>query len=105
MDMATASCLRSQLRRSLRSRARVLPARPHKSGCVKMLWGERRGMAPSALFNGYRRSLPMSQQHCHFDASKSLTALEQDSTSQSKWLVAGHSPKKKRREEIVDLRT
>ena len=37
----------------------------------------------------------MSQQHCHFDASRSLTALEQDSTiiaviemSQSKWLVA-----------------
>ena len=34
----------------------------------------------------------MSQQHCHFDASRSLTALEQDSTiiaviemSQSKW--------------------
>jgi hypothetical protein len=37
------------------------------------------GMAPSALFNGYRRSSPMSQ-HCHFDASRSLTALEQDST-------------------------
>jgi transposase len=41
----------------------------------------------------------MSQQHCHFDASKSLTALEQDSTiiaviemSQSKWLVAGLVP-------------
>jgi hypothetical protein len=31
------------------------------------------GMAPSALFNGYRRSSPMSQ-HCHFDASRSLTA-------------------------------
>ena len=34
-------------------------------------------------------------QHCHFDASRSLTALEQDSTiiavtemSQTKWLVA-----------------
>jgi transposase len=34
----------------------------------------------------------MSQQYCHFDASRSLTALEQDSTiiavieiSQSKW--------------------
>src|SRR5436309_6350538 len=42
---------------------------------------------------------PMSQQHCHFDASRSLTALEQDSTiiaviemSQSKWLVAGLVP-------------
>ncbi len=29
-------------------------------------------------FNGYRRSSPMSQQHCHFDASRSLTAVEQD---------------------------
>jgi transposase len=55
-------------------------------------------MAPSALFNGYRRSSPMSQ-HCHFDASRSLTALEQDSTiiaviemSQSKWLVAALVP-------------
>jgi hypothetical protein len=52
------------------------------------------GMAPSALFNGYRWSSPMSQ-HCHFQASRSLTALEQGSTiiaviemSQSKWLVA-----------------
>src|SRR5437588_6174020 len=42
---------------------------------------------------------PMSQQHCDFDASRSLTALEQDSTiiagiemSQSKWLVAGLVP-------------
>src|SRR5438105_12716101 len=42
---------------------------------------------------------PMSQQHCHFDASRSLTALEQDSTiiaviemSQSKWLVAALVP-------------
>jgi transposase len=54
-------------------------------------------MAPSALFNGYRRSSPMSQQH--FDASRSLTALEQDSTiiaviemSQSKWLVSALVP-------------
>src|SRR6516225_5044156 len=46
---------------------------------------------------------PMSQQHCHFDASKSLTALEQDSTiiaviemSQSKWLVAALVPGVKR---------
>jgi hypothetical protein len=36
-------------------------------------------MAPWALFNGYRRSSPMSQ-HFRFDASRSLTALEQDST-------------------------
>ena len=41
----------------------------------------------------------MSQQGCHFEASRSLTALEQDSTiiaviemSQSKWLVAGLVP-------------
>ena len=41
---------------------------------------------------------PMSQ-HCHFDASRSLTALEQDSTiiaviemSQTKWLVAALVP-------------
>ena len=41
----------------------------------------------------------MSQQHCRFEASRSLTALEQDSTiiaviemSQSKWLVAGLVP-------------
>src|SRR5947199_1023013 len=54
-------------------------------------------MAPLALFNGYRRSSPMSQQH--FDASRSLTALEQDSTiiaviemSQSKWLVTALVP-------------
>ena len=38
-------------------------------------------------------------QHCHFDASRSLTALEQDSTiiaviemSQTKWLVAALIP-------------
>jgi transposase len=55
-------------------------------------------MAPSALFNGYRWSSPMSQ-HSQFDASRSLTALEQDSTiiaviemSQSKWVVAGLVP-------------
>ena len=41
----------------------------------------------------------MSQQHCHFEASRSLTALEQDSTiiaviemSQSRWLVAALVP-------------
>jgi hypothetical protein len=51
-------------------------------------------MAPSALFNGYRWSAPMSQ-HVHFDPSRSLAAIDQDSTiiaviemSQSKWLVA-----------------
>jgi transposase len=56
-------------------------------------------MAPSALFNGYRRSSPMSQQYCHFDASRLLTALNQDSAiiaviemSQSKWLVAALVP-------------
>jgi transposase len=45
----------------------------------------------------------MSQQHCHFDASRSLTALEQDSTiiaviemSQSKWLIAALVPGVKR---------
>src|SRR6201981_2167663 len=61
------------------------------------------GMAPSALFNGYRRSSPMPQQHCRFEASRSLTALEQDSTiiavielSQSKWLVAALVPGVKR---------
>jgi len=38
-------------------------------------------------------------QHCHFDASRSLTALEQDNTiiaviemSQTKWLVAALVP-------------
>jgi transposase len=62
-----------------------------------MLWGSGKGMAPSALFNGYRWSSPMSQQH--FDANRSLTALEQNSTiiaviemSQSKWLVASLVP-------------
>src|ERR1700746_3780808 len=61
------------------------------------------GMAPSALFNGYRRSSPMPQQHCRFEASRSLSALEQDSTiiaviemSQSKWLVAALVPGVKR---------
>jgi transposase len=60
-------------------------------------------MAPSALFNVTEGALPMSQQHCHFDASRSLTALEQDSTiiaviemSQSKWLVAALVPGVKR---------
>ena len=55
-------------------------------------------MAPWALFNGYQWSSPMSQ-HSRFDASRSLTALEQDSTiiaviemSQTKWLVAALVP-------------
>src|SRR6202022_3880029 len=55
-------------------------------------------MAPWALFNDYRWSSPMSQ-HALFDASRSLTALEQDSTiiaviemSQTKWLVAALVP-------------
>src|SRR6266478_6528332 len=55
-------------------------------------------MAPWALFNGYRWSSAMSQ-HFRFDASRSLTALEQDSTivaviemSQTKWLVAALVP-------------
>src|SRR6266853_4046935 len=55
-------------------------------------------MASWALFNGYRWSSPMSQ-HFRFDASRSLTALEQDSTiiaviemSQTNWLVAALVP-------------
>src|SRR5499433_455334 len=55
-------------------------------------------MAPWSLFNGYPWSSPMSQ-HFRFDASRSLTALEQDSTiiaviemSQTKWLVAALIP-------------
>jgi transposase len=62
-----------------------------------MLWGERRG---NGTFGAVQRlpkgAHPMSQQHCHFNASRCLTALEQDNTiiaviemSQSKWLVAG----------------
>ena len=59
----------------------------------------------------------MSQQHCHFDASRSLTALEQDSTiiaviemSQSKWLVAAlvpsveRQPLKKLEKELARMR-
>jgi hypothetical protein len=55
-------------------------------------------VAPSALFNGYRWNAPMSQ-HFHFDPSRSLAALDQDSTiiaaiemSQSKWLAAAVVP-------------
>jgi hypothetical protein len=54
------------------------PAKP-SSACVQMLWGSGEDMAPWALFNRYRWSSPMSQ-HFRFDASRSLTALEQDST-------------------------
>ncbi|TIM81289.1 MAG: hypothetical protein E5Y50_34035 [Mesorhizobium sp.] len=49
-------------------------------------------VAPSALLSSYPRSAPMSPS---FDASKSLTTLDQDSTlvaviemSQTKWLIA-----------------
>src|SRR6266705_4438316 len=61
-----------------------------------MLWGEkrRRGRPSGAVITQGRP--PMSQS---FDASKSLTAFEQDSTlvaviemSQSKWLVAAVIP-------------
>ena len=59
-------------------------------------------MAPWALFNGYQWSPPMSQ-HFRFDASRSLTALDQDKTiiaviemSQSKRLVAALVPGVKR---------
>ena len=55
-------------------------------------------MAPWTLFNGYRWS-PPCRKHFRFDASRSLTALEQDSTiiaviemSQTKWLVAALVP-------------
>src|SRR3979490_102486 len=55
-------------------------------------------MASWALFNGYRWSSAMSE-HFRFDASRSLTALKQDSTivaviemSQTKWLVAALVP-------------
>lgn len=55
-------------------------------------------MAPWSLFNGYRWSSPVSQ-HFRFDASRSLTALEQDCTivaviemSHAKWLVAALVP-------------
>jgi hypothetical protein len=69
------------------------------SAPVQMLWGERRGRGTFGAVQRLPMELPMSQQHCHFDASRSLTALEQDSTiiaviemSQSKWLVAALVP-------------
>jgi hypothetical protein len=65
---------------------------------VQMLWGERRGRGTFGAVQRLPKEPPMSQ-HCHFDASRSLTALEQDSTiiaviemSQSKWLVAALVP-------------
>ncbi len=36
------------------------------------------GVPPSAPFNRLPMELPMSHQDYHFDASRSLTALEQD---------------------------
>ena len=67
---------------------------------MQMLWGQRRGHDTLALFNSYRRSAPMSEA---FDANRSLTVLEQDSTliaviemSQSTWLVAAVVPVFKR---------
>jgi len=65
---------------------------------VQILWGERRGHGTIGADDILPMELPMSQ-HCCFDASGSLTALEQDSTiiavieiSQSKWLVAALVP-------------
>ena len=65
---------------------------------VQMLWGERRGHGTIGAIQRLPMELPMSQ-HCHFDASRSLTDLEQDSTiiaviemSQAKWLVAAVVP-------------
>jgi hypothetical protein len=64
------------------------------SGPVQMLWGERRGHGTMGAVQLLPMELPMSQ-HFRFDASRSLTSLEQDSTiiaviemSQTKWLVA-----------------
>src|ERR1700759_4689775 len=67
---------------------------------VKMLWGERRrgGYGTIGAISQLPMERPMSQ---FFDASRSLTALEQDSTiiaaiemSQSKWLVAAVGAKR-----------
>jgi hypothetical protein len=64
-----------------------------------MLWGERRGYGTFGAIQRLPKEPPMSQQLYHFEASRSLTALEQDSTiiaviemSQSKWLVAALVP-------------
>jgi transposase len=66
-----------------------------------MLWGERRGCGIfGAVFKQLPKERPMSQS---FDANRSLTALEQDSTiiaviemSQSSWLAAALVPGVKR---------
>ena len=67
---------------------------------VKMLWGERRGYGTFGAVERLPMERPMSQT---FDASRSLTALEQDNTliaviemSQSTWLVAAVVPGMKR---------
>src|SRR6266581_3079408 len=60
------------------------------SGYVKMLWGERRGHGTFGAVQRLRRSSPMSQQPCHFEASRSLIAVIE--MSQSKWLVAALVP-------------
>jgi len=56
-------------------------------------------MAPWGAVERLPMELTMSQQHFRFDASRSVTALEQDSTiiaviemSQTKWLVAALVP-------------
>jgi transposase len=65
---------------------------------VQMLWGERREHGTMDAVQRLPMEPPMSQ-HFRFDASRSLTALEQDSTiiaviemSQTKWLVAALVP-------------
>ena len=56
-------------------------------------------MAPSAHFIGHRRNSSMLQELVVFEASRSLAALEQDSTiiaviemSRAKWLVGAMVP-------------
>jgi transposase len=68
------------------------------SAPVQMLWGERREHGTMDAVQRLPMEPPMSQ-HFRFDASRSLTALEQDSTiiaviemSQTKWLVAALVP-------------
>jgi transposase len=65
---------------------------------VQMLWGEGRRRGTMGAVQLLPMELPMSQ-HFRFDASSSLTALEQDFTiigviemSQTKWLVAALVP-------------
>jgi len=50
------------------------------SSFVQMLWGERRGRATFGAVQRLPMELPMSHQDYHFDASRSLTSLEQDGT-------------------------